>query len=68
MAHRHELSEAEWTRIARFLRAAGCQWRDLPERYGPWSTVHSRLRRWSHEGLWEHRPAARRGAQRRAGA
>ena len=24
----------------------GAPWRDLPERYGPWSTVHSRFRRW----------------------
>jgi len=22
-------------------------WRDLPERYGPWKTVHNRFRRWS---------------------
>jgi transposase len=76
MAHRHELSEAEWARIAPLLppqqtrgtyyrdhrtvlngmlyrHATGCQWRDLPDRYGPWSTVHSRFRRWTREGLWD---------------
>jgi transposase len=32
----------------------GCPWRDLPERYGPGSTVASRVRRWTREGLWDH--------------
>ncbi|WP_443032448.1 IS5 family transposase [Streptomyces sp. DH18] len=31
----------------------GVQWRDLPERYGPWKTVHERHRRWSADGTWE---------------
>lgn len=76
MAHRHELSAAEWARIAPLLppretqgtyyedhrrilngmlhrQATGCAWRDLPERYGPWSTVASRQRRWTREGLWD---------------
>ena len=30
----------------------GCPWRDLPERYGCWQTVHERHRRWSMEGTW----------------
>ena len=29
----------------------GAQWRELPERYGPWKTVYGRFRRWSDEGL-----------------
>ena len=28
----------------------GAQWRDIPERYGPWKTVHDRYRRWCQEG------------------
>lgn len=32
---------------------AGCLWRDLPERYGPWKTVYHRHRRWSADGTWE---------------
>lgn len=32
---------------------AGCPWRDLPERYGPWKTVYHRHRRWSADGTWE---------------
>lgn len=27
-------------------------WRELPERFGPWSTVASRYQRWLKEGLW----------------
>ena len=31
----------------------GAPWRDLPERYGPWSTVYSRFWRWREAGIWE---------------
>ncbi|QEV03582.1 IS5 family transposase [Streptomyces viridifaciens] len=31
----------------------GVPWRDLPERYGSWKTVHERHRRWSADGTWE---------------
>ncbi|MFG3199905.1 IS5 family transposase [Streptomyces sp. NPDC048208] len=31
----------------------GVQWRDLPERFGPWKTVHQRHRLWSADGTWE---------------
>lgn len=31
----------------------GVQWRDLPERYGPWKTVYERHRLWSADGTWE---------------
>jgi len=30
----------------------GSSWRELPERFGPWSTVASRYQRWCKEGLW----------------
>lgn len=29
------------------------QWRDLPERFGPWKTVYERHRLWSGDGTWE---------------
>lgn len=32
----------------------GVQWRDLPERFGPWKTVYERHRMWSADGTWEH--------------
>jgi transposase len=31
----------------------GAPWRDVPARYGPWSTVYSRFRRWRLAGLWD---------------
>ena len=43
----------------------GAPWRDLPERYGPWSTVHSRFRRWRLAGVWDRVFAA---VQRQADA
>jgi hypothetical protein len=30
----------------------GSSWRELPERFGPWSTVASRYQRWCKDGLW----------------
>ena len=36
-----------------FLRAAtGSPWRDLPERYGPYTTVYNRFNRWARTGVW----------------
>ena len=31
----------------------GAPWRDLPARYGPWSTVACRFRRWRLAGVWD---------------
>lgn len=31
----------------------GSSWRDLPEQFGPWQTVHSRYQRWRKAGLWQ---------------
>ncbi|MFC8963698.1 transposase [Streptomyces sp. NPDC057094] len=31
----------------------GCQWRQLPARYGPWQTIHKRHMPWSADGTWE---------------
>ena len=32
---------------------SGAAWRDLPERYGAWSTVYSRFAQWQEEGLFD---------------
>src|SRR4028118_2156505 len=32
---------------------AGIPWRDLPERFGDFRVVHTRLSRWSKTGVWE---------------
>ncbi|MFE2937011.1 IS5 family transposase [Streptomyces sp. NPDC059278] len=31
----------------------GAPWRDVPERYGPWKTLHESLRRWTADGTWD---------------
>ena len=31
----------------------GCPWRDLPERYGPYTTVYNRFNRWAYAGIWD---------------
>ena len=75
MRYRHELTDAQWQRIAPllprprrgpqprdrrrllngilWLHATGVQWRDLPERYGPWQTVASQFYRWVRSGVWD---------------
>ena len=36
-----------------WILRTGAPWRDLPERYGPWSTVASRFYRWQQAGIWQ---------------
>ncbi|MGQ4490791.1 IS5 family transposase [Streptomyces sp. SAS_281] len=31
----------------------GTAWRDVPERYGPWTTLHTRFCRWARDGTFE---------------
>lgn len=35
-----------------WVARTGSSWRELPERFGPWSTVSSRYQRWVKEGIW----------------
>ena len=32
---------------------SGAPWRDLPERYGPYTTCYNRFNRWRKAGLWD---------------
>ena len=31
----------------------GAPWRDLPERYGPYTTAYNRFNRWRKAGVWD---------------
>ena len=44
--HRRVLDGIYW------IAHTGLPWRDLPERFGPWGTVHQQFRRWTLAGLW----------------
>ncbi|GAA0271682.1 hypothetical protein GCM10010302_06590 [Streptomyces polychromogenes] len=33
--------------------SSGCQWRELPARFGPWQTIHKRHTFWSADGTGE---------------
>ena len=35
-----------------FVLRTGIPWRDLPERYGPYTTAYNRFNRWSARGIW----------------
>jgi transposase len=45
--------------VAMFLNAMlyvmenGCKWRRLPERFGNWHTIYTRMNRWSKSGVWD---------------
>jgi transposase len=36
----------------RWVLKTGAPWRDLPEHYPKWKTVHSRFSRWTRRGVW----------------
>jgi len=35
-----------------FILRTGSPWRDLPERYGPYTTAYNRYNRWAKAGVW----------------
>ena len=47
LEHRAVLNGILWV-----LRT-GAPWRDLPDRYGKWTTIYSRFQRWRKQGVWD---------------
>lgn len=35
-----------------YVAQTGCQWRYLPEQFGPWARAWTQFRRWSRNGVW----------------
>jgi transposase len=50
--HRTMLNGMMW------IVRTGAPWRDLPERYGKWTSVYSRFQRWRKAGVWDRMLAA----------
>src|SRR5215211_3127232 len=46
-AHRKLMNGIVWV-----LRT-GAPWRDVPERYGKWTTIYSRFQRWRKASIWD---------------
>ncbi len=36
-----------------WILRTGAPWRDIPEKYGSWSTIYSRFYRWAKQELWQ---------------
>jgi transposase len=36
-----------------YILRSGSPWRDVPERYGPYTTVYNRFNRWRKAGVWD---------------
>ena len=36
-----------------YVLRTGMPWRDLPERYGPYTTAYNRFNLWSRRGIWK---------------
>ena len=34
-----------------YVAEQGCKWRGLPERFGKWHSVYTRMNRWSKNGV-----------------
>ena len=45
--HRNLMNGILW------ILRTGAPWRDLPERYGKWTTVYSRFQRWRKNEVWK---------------
>ncbi len=37
-----------------YVLRTGCPWRDLPERYGSYTTCYNRYNRWTKRGVWKN--------------
>jgi transposase len=37
-----------------WIDRTGAPWRDLPQEFGPWQSIATRLYRWTEAGVWDH--------------
>ena len=48
----HTVDNHKFLNAVSYYLKTGTPWRDLPERYGHWKTVHRRFSRWAKKGLF----------------
>ena len=36
-----------------YVLRTGIPWRDLPDQYGPYTTIYNRFNRWTYAGIWD---------------
>lgn len=53
-------------KVGNYVSPTGCQWRDLPASFGPWTRVWSQFRRWSRNGISARALTVLHGAARQA--
>src|SRR4051794_38573083 len=49
------------------IAQTGCQWRYLPQSFGPWTRVWSQFHRWSRNGTWAQALTVLHAAAREVG-
>ena len=49
---RHRVDDRRVVNGIFYVLRTGAPWRDLPERYGPYTTVYNRFNRWAKRGIW----------------
>jgi len=42
-----------WIEAILWKHRTGAPWRDVPEEYGSWKSIHCRFNRWSKAGVWQ---------------
>lgn len=52
-AGRRETNNRMFVNGCLWILRSGAHWKDLPERYDKWKTVHRRFSRWCHAGVRE---------------
>ena len=60
------ISTSDFINAVLYVLENGCKRRAQPERFGNWSAVYARFRRWSRSGVQTARSGALRSAVRRA--
>ena len=46
-------NEREFIEAVFWIHRTGAAWRDLPEEFGSWRTIHGRMSRWAKKGKWD---------------